>query len=491
MAEASVHGAIHRGSSGDRPNRDKRNRSPLPPSDRISALPDAVIHHIFSFLPLKDVVKTSVLSKRWRSTWTATAHLVFPNVRPRDHKRWPSLVENVLLRCASPQVKRFDIAHFRYDEAHHPRVDIWLRFAEKRRVEDLHLGFYNPLKVYYKLPRSLYCLSRLVRLQVSQCCFSLGTSVRWPCLKFLLIKFSELSDDSLAAICRGSPVLESLELQSCRGVTNIVIDSTSVKELVLVHPNFLNTGKIWAPHLLSLRVLGMWHSRSIFKLDEISSLVEAELDFGACGDKRMLCDLLKELFEELRGVSTITIGGRGRWCLQVLFLLKMEGVPSPLSKCQNLTLNAPVSQWNFPGIACLLRSSHCLEKLVIHLTGVPQLEFQLDEESQDHFNFDEEEFLCSRKGNFEHLRRIEITGSGADSFGSKHLLALIKFLLGNALVLKKLIIKAQLPTRHGQKRLQAAVLSKLLGVSRNVLNYQRASKDAEVIFDYPFKEMSF
>ncbi|KAI6683716.1 hypothetical protein NL676_029629 [Syzygium grande] len=146
----------------------------------------------------------------------------------------------------------------------------------------------------------------------------------------------------------------------------------------------------------------------------------------------MCCDLLKETFEKLHQVPAITIGG---WCLEILSLVEMEGVPSPLSKCQNLTLRGPVSQWDLPGIVYMLRSSPCLEKLVIHLTDLPPLMFKLDEE---HFNFDEEDFLCSRKGNFQclpkHLKRVEIIGLEADSFGSKHLLALIKFLLGLSLV---------------------------------------------------------
>ncbi|KAI6684375.1 hypothetical protein NL676_030288, partial [Syzygium grande] len=52
----------------------------------------------------------------------------------------------------------------------------------------------------------------------------------------------------------------------------------------------------------------------------------------------------------------------------VLSALEMEEVPSPLSKCQNLMLREPVSQWKPHGIAYMLRSSQCLEKLVIHLT---------------------------------------------------------------------------------------------------------------------------
>lgn len=37
--------------------------------DRLSDLPDAILLHIMSFVMIKDVVRTSVLSKRWRNLW--------------------------------------------------------------------------------------------------------------------------------------------------------------------------------------------------------------------------------------------------------------------------------------------------------------------------------------------------------------------------------------------------------------------------------------
>ncbi|KAI6703060.1 hypothetical protein NL676_012196 [Syzygium grande] len=147
---------------------------------------------------------------------------------------------------------------------------------------------------------------------------------------------------------------------------------------------------------------------------------------------RIRREFVKELFEKLRGVRTITVNG---WCLQALSVLEMEEAPSLLSKCQNLILHAGVSQWDLPGIAYMLRSSHCLEKLDILLTGDRCLKLELDEETKECFNFDEEDFLCSRKGSFqlvaEHLKRVEIAGSEAHSSGSKYLHALIKFILGD------------------------------------------------------------
>ncbi|KAI5405087.1 hypothetical protein KIW84_052023, partial [Lathyrus oleraceus] len=43
--------------------------------DRISDLPNSLLEHILSFLPTKDTIATSILSKRWKPIWVS--QLVF------------------------------------------------------------------------------------------------------------------------------------------------------------------------------------------------------------------------------------------------------------------------------------------------------------------------------------------------------------------------------------------------------------------------------
>ncbi|KAF7850692.1 hypothetical protein BT93_L5094 [Corymbia citriodora subsp. variegata] len=296
MAETSVHGAVQRkSSSGDRPP------PPSSPRDLISALPHDVIHHIFLFLPLEDLVMTSVLSERWRFTWTATTDLVFNGeieFRPGSTLDFPSLVDSVLTQCTSvltqctsPAVKRFHVTGFNYDDAANPKVDLWLRFVAQHHVEDLCLRVQS-MRHFYKLPVFLCCSSWLVRLEVRLCYFSLNVALWWPCLKASLIEFAELSDDLLRSVLRGSPVLESLELYHSEGVE-----------------------KIRAPHLLSLRVSRRLNGNHVLRLDDVSSSVEADLNLDILtGDRRMCCDLLKELLGKLRRVPIISIHG---WCLEV------------------------------------------------------------------------------------------------------------------------------------------------------------------------------
>ncbi|KAI6705028.1 hypothetical protein NL676_007990, partial [Syzygium grande] len=268
----------------------------------------------------------------------------------------------------------FHVIGFDCDEDDCPTVDLWFHFAVRRRVEDLRLWLSHQTMCNYTLPGFLYGLSWLVRLDVGGCCFSLGATVSWPCLKVLSIDYAELSDDFVGRIIRGSPVLESLKLRGCWGLRNVTIDSLSLKKLVLrgrSAPFNSCVENLRAPNLLSLRVLQGTHVD--FRLDHVPSLVEAKLDLHVETDDGLSysvgCGLMKELLQKLHNVPTITIGG---WCLKVLSLLEMDGVPSPLSKCQNLILHAPVCQSDLPGIAYMLQSSQCLEKLVIHLIRFPK-----------------------------------------------------------------------------------------------------------------------
>ncbi|XP_071695723.1 F-box/LRR-repeat protein At3g26922-like [Rutidosis leptorrhynchoides] len=45
--------------------------------DRLSSLPNDLIHKIFSYIGIKDVVRTSILSSKWRFIWTSTPYLNF------------------------------------------------------------------------------------------------------------------------------------------------------------------------------------------------------------------------------------------------------------------------------------------------------------------------------------------------------------------------------------------------------------------------------
>ncbi|XP_039168678.1 F-box/LRR-repeat protein At3g03360 isoform X6 [Eucalyptus grandis] len=124
--------------------------------DYISQLPDAIIFHIFSFLTTKDTIKTSVLSKQWRSTWTSNQYMSFslPPGGSQKSKGFIAFVDSVLSRYTAKKLKRFLFdapcpASMRFSLGWWPQLaverdveevsaslDRWLQFAVEHDVEE-------------------------------------------------------------------------------------------------------------------------------------------------------------------------------------------------------------------------------------------------------------------------------------------------------------------------------------------------------------------
>ncbi|KAF6169531.1 hypothetical protein GIB67_042741 [Kingdonia uniflora] len=50
---------------------ERREEEPYGGEDKISDLPDSILHPILLFIPTLDTVQTCILSKRWRYAWCA------------------------------------------------------------------------------------------------------------------------------------------------------------------------------------------------------------------------------------------------------------------------------------------------------------------------------------------------------------------------------------------------------------------------------------
>lgn len=101
--------------------------------DRLSALPDNVLHAILSFLPSRQAVQTSVLSRSWRFLWRS-APCIAIDARQfgvggsrRNQPNWSrfeAFVTNLLSRrCTSLSLDRFQL----FAHGHDAPVDDWIR----------------------------------------------------------------------------------------------------------------------------------------------------------------------------------------------------------------------------------------------------------------------------------------------------------------------------------------------------------------------------
>ncbi|XP_056158473.1 F-box/LRR-repeat protein At5g02910-like [Syzygium oleosum] len=448
--------------------------------DYISLLPDCLIHHIFSFLPTRDVIKTCVLSKRWQFVWTTISDLGFSVSSYHD-----SFVDRVLTHYVGPKVKKFHLdVILNFDFFNPSKIDPWVHFAINHQVEDLLLDVYSyqytPWGHYlekaedYTLHPLLYNCSSLTKLCLTGCHFPFSESISWSSLKSLSI--DNVTSDVLQKILMGSPVLEYLNLTDCWSVEGIRIHSRSLRELVIINADVIGPPlHISTPHLLSLRVRGA-HFYEAIRIIEAPSLVEAELDFG--GPAKSDSCLLKEMLCKLQNATRILSGA---WCLWVMSPLKVEDMQISLLNCKSLTLSMPIPKFSFPAIANMLATAPNLEKLVIIFKLPDCVSYISDLDSR---NVDHESYWHIKK-QFKrwarHLKNVEIFGFYT-CLRSKYeeLLLLVKFLLGHASVLGNMVIKV----KSHEQDLESVDSLKLLEVARRLQSYHKASRDAAVILNY-------
>ncbi|KAL1207143.1 putative F-box protein [Cardamine amara subsp. amara] len=338
--------------------------------DLISSLPDVILQHILSLIPTKFAIRTTVLSKRWRHVWSHTPSLYFPRDLYRFRLKADSI--NKTLTCyKAPKIITFNLCSIYID--HLPYIDGWIEFAMSRNVENLSLKFDFNSGKRYKIPEFFYINSSVKQLRVEAVELSFHDmipkcSVSWTSLKKLHLRYCKLSDESLAKILSGCPILESLTLYLCDKVR--VLDlSKSLRLRVLVID-----GDIWvpgptqivAPHIHCLRLR---NSQLPCTLVDVSSLTEAKLDIFFCSPQKLKADFLQTMFlemlEKLQNVEKLTFGAN---FLKVLSLAELRGVHFPSLKVKVLTLETMISQYVIPGIVRLQQNSPELKKLTVHTT---------------------------------------------------------------------------------------------------------------------------
>ncbi|XP_048133352.1 F-box/FBD/LRR-repeat protein At5g56420-like isoform X2 [Rhodamnia argentea] len=215
--------------------------------DGISNLPDAVLLHILSFLPMRDAVRT-VMVPGFRYLWTSIRDLSFDHCAYHDcneedpafkvDDRFVNFIDHVLTLHENPTIDWFRLslnyaAEVCADDPQYQdgatketrksnKIDTWINFAVRRKVKFLDLNF---LACTRKLPNNLYMLpsivlscSYLVELTLASCVVEPVGQVQLRSLRKLFMKQIDLTDKKLANILSGSPLLKELSLEDCDGL---------------------------------------------------------------------------------------------------------------------------------------------------------------------------------------------------------------------------------------------------------------------------------
>ncbi|XP_010474104.1 PREDICTED: F-box/LRR-repeat protein At5g02910-like [Camelina sativa] len=322
--------------------------------DIISSLPDEILQLIFSFIPTKFAVRTSVLSKRWRHVWSYT-----PSLSIDCHSADANSINKTLANYLAPKIMSFHLCVS--SKAH--QIDSLIDFARSRNMEKLSLEFLSYELFFYLHIRLLLVDSETTDI------------LSWKSLRNLSLSSCKLSDTSLAQILSCSPLLESLTLHHCHKLKRLdLTKSLRLKRLNIDNPGLKQTV---APNIHFLRLK---HSKIQCGLVDVSSLTEAYFNiyrssdflFYNCTGTNLIEEIVPKILEKFQNVKKLTFGAL---ILEFLIYLLLDfiscynviDVPFPTVKVEGLTLETMIVPSVIPGIAKLLRNSPGVKTLKLNI----------------------------------------------------------------------------------------------------------------------------
>ncbi|CAN1334906.1 Putative F-box/LRR-repeat protein At5g02930 [Linum perenne] len=279
--------------------------------DRLSDLPDSILHYILSFLDTKSSVQTCILSKRWRCVWKYVDVLNFIRIPLDQDHQYERHVDQVLsLRsdCSSVRKVRIDCEFHLYRMNLRDRVfDKIVKYAASHGVQELFICS-RQSKTVDEVGLVCPCYQSLKVLELSQASIEKTAFGLWSCLQ--LLGSLTLTDCWLKfGAFANFPILESLKLVHCYdpGMENRVLKVTGSKliNLEIDSPGF-DSLEIDAP---KLQTFGLKSHYPYGTLPDVSksnlpSLNRANIEL--LGDKHMFVyifpranDIMKQQVLEL------------------------------------------------------------------------------------------------------------------------------------------------------------------------------------------------
>ncbi|KAJ0666259.1 putative F-box domain, leucine-rich repeat domain superfamily, F-box-like domain superfamily [Helianthus annuus] len=199
--------------------------------DRLSSLPDDLIHKILSFVSIKQTVETSVLSSRWRFIWTSMPYLSFSSEYFCTLLKVSEFVKHVLLG-RNNQTEVFSVELTFRGKITDAFVKRILDYAFSHNVQQLNITCLSAKMIDYTLSRfSSWYLKDFTLTGCTKKLSSITTPPTWelPSLLTLNLHCVTLHDKG-ADLFSHCANLKNLTLKNC---TMIDLDTSNFK---ICHP---------------------------------------------------------------------------------------------------------------------------------------------------------------------------------------------------------------------------------------------------------------
>ncbi|KAF9608149.1 hypothetical protein IFM89_007535 [Coptis chinensis] len=266
-------------------------------ADRISTLPEELLGHILSFLDMKHSVQTCILSKSWRFGWRSVTSLNF------DISLW---------QC--PRADGEYVWSLSYQQRCSEKNILFIKFVDKAidlcsgnkfSFNSYCPGFYSFTFVPDQVNK--WITSAVVSQHVQE--LHLKGITLLPTLLLGQVKTLKLLEVGMVhgdkEVLFDLPVVENLVLHHCSSfLTEILVISAPQVKYLSMKNIAVPAIKIRAPNLISLK-LKQELSRAVSFLDNLSSLVTAELDVGLSQSDYLviMIEKVQHVKEILQGIS--------------------------------------------------------------------------------------------------------------------------------------------------------------------------------------------
>lgn len=195
----------------------KTRRSSVKNKDIISDMPQNIIDTILTKLPIRDAVRTSILSTKWRFQWSTMTQLVFDeNCVPPPFT--PEKLNNFMMPCLflhQGPIHKFKLTTTFLVES--PGIDQCLRFLSRKNMKELDLCVdmealnldESPL---LSAPSPMFSCQQITSLTLGWYIVVPPSNFRgFPCLKYLNLYCCTVTLKVIENLISGCPLLETFE----------------------------------------------------------------------------------------------------------------------------------------------------------------------------------------------------------------------------------------------------------------------------------------
>ncbi|KAK7402274.1 hypothetical protein VNO78_14407 [Psophocarpus tetragonolobus] len=262
--------------------------------DSISELPAHIIHLILSHLRnVKDAIRTSILSKKWKELWDSFSILIFDErkfaagtghedgsnkeIMFRDYvsnSLYNHLAKKLFIWKLVVQKTSFDLLEDT------PYLDHWLDIAIFKNIKelDLHVGIKDGKR--YTLPQIAFSSKTLTGIRFRGCKLETHDNIKLPHLQKLYLRKILLDEHNFQNLISSCHSIEDLRVIKCSGLKHLHVSNlVRLNRVEIHHCNQLKKVQIDAPNLDTFWYCGKKTNPCKVTLEGCTSLKRLTLDY--------------------------------------------------------------------------------------------------------------------------------------------------------------------------------------------------------------------